>query len=494
MTEQPSNLPATIEGHSAAAAIKAALERMEVRKQFVHAAKETGLQKDVDYGLIPGCGDKPALLKSGAEALAQSVTKEAESLFLGCGRFGSPRIERAVEIEGSPDWPLGLYSYRVSVDLIGPSGAVLGTGVGLCSSQEKKYRERKGQPTPAADSANTVLKMAVKRAKVDAAIGVFGASSMFTQDVEDSAPTDPLNAAIGFGKHAEKTWREAASDGLPTERDSGASWLHWYAHKSDKARPADRALALRALDEAAEMRVAASEAPANGAHPYAQPPSNVPLSVDDFPEIGGPPAPLSVPPGGRPASVTASVPAPATPTPPALDAHLASIPATPLQFDRLSAAFDRAAKEVGCEKPGDARRKFTNYVWDSVNVICGVEAHKCVRDPKAPRPTAAKMEEAIEAVAKAPATWRVTRLPVAPGVASAAAERTVLLQEHQDMLGLLYGNEGTRAAEYGTLCAQAIGAKEVSGPQALKVDALKAVSAELDRRLKARDAAKAGAV
>lgn len=241
---------------AAVRAIEAALKRMKVRQDFVRAAKDTGLQKDVDYGVIPGCGDKPSLLKSGAEALAQAVTQEAESLFLGCGRFGAPRIEKVIEEfydDGSD-----LFYYRVSIDLIGPSGAVLGSGVGSCNSREKKYREdRKGNERLGADSANTILKMAVKRAKVDCAIGVFGASSMFTQDIEDEAG-DPLNRPIPFGKHEGKTWRELANDGLPSQRDSGASWLLWLSQNGKK--DAERALAAQALQEAYEMRCAASTA------------------------------------------------------------------------------------------------------------------------------------------------------------------------------------------------------------------------------------------
>ena len=99
----------------------------------------------------------------------------------------------------------------------------MGSGVGECSSNEEKYKWRKAisqkeyDATPedkrrikftyndeikqirtnVADTANTVLKMAKKRALVDAVLTVTGASDMFTQDIEDmdipkTAPHQPV--------------------------------------------------------------------------------------------------------------------------------------------------------------------------------------------------------------------------------------------------------------------------------------------------------------
>jgi hypothetical protein len=97
-----------------------------------------------------------------------------------------------------------------------PNGALVGIGVGECSTDEEKYKWReaacqeeydetpedrkrlkwkKGWNAPAtkifqvrtnpADLANTVLKMADKRAHVALALKVTGASDIFVQDVED---------------------------------------------------------------------------------------------------------------------------------------------------------------------------------------------------------------------------------------------------------------------------------------------------------------------
>jgi hypothetical protein len=111
--------------------------------------------------------------------------------------------------------------YRVMVRLISPSGRFVGAGVGECSSQEDKYRWRQAVAaeefdeapvhqrrekwrrkwdnktrgyrqwkeqqvqTNSADLANTILKMAKKRALVDAVLTATAASDVFAQDLED---------------------------------------------------------------------------------------------------------------------------------------------------------------------------------------------------------------------------------------------------------------------------------------------------------------------
>lgn len=110
----------------------------------------------------------------------------------------------------------GVIRYRVNC--IGEhqiTGATLGSGLGECSTDEEKYRWRKAvcqeefDATPEthrrlkfgrkqgghytvqqirtepADLANTVLKMACKRAKIAMVLNVTAASDMFSQDLED---------------------------------------------------------------------------------------------------------------------------------------------------------------------------------------------------------------------------------------------------------------------------------------------------------------------
>jgi hypothetical protein len=156
------------------------------------------MKPDVHYGKIPGAGDKPTLFKAGAEVLCM-VFRIADSY--------------QVEDLSTAD------SIRYRVTCIGThqaTGIVMGAGLGEASSNEEKYKWRKAvckeewEETPAnlrrvkhargkggttykqeqirtepADIANTVLKMANKRAKMAMVLNVTAASDCFSQDLED---------------------------------------------------------------------------------------------------------------------------------------------------------------------------------------------------------------------------------------------------------------------------------------------------------------------
>ena len=117
-----------------------------------------------DYGVIPG-GSKPTLFKPGAEKL-NAV-------------FGlSPMVEVSNRVE---DWDAGFVAYEMKVTLLNKrTGGIEAEGIGSCNSRERRYKNQ-----DAAGIANTVLKMAKKRALVDATLSATRASGMFTQDLED---------------------------------------------------------------------------------------------------------------------------------------------------------------------------------------------------------------------------------------------------------------------------------------------------------------------
>ena len=124
---------------------------------------DTVLIAGVDYGIIPNC-KKPTLLKSGAEKILNYL-----------GLIARTEVTNRVE-----DYNVGFFSYEAKVYLIDYNGVVKGEGIGITNTRESKYAKTNGYAVQ-----NTVLKMAKKRALVDAALNVGNLSARFTQDVED---------------------------------------------------------------------------------------------------------------------------------------------------------------------------------------------------------------------------------------------------------------------------------------------------------------------
>ena len=162
----------------------------------------------VHYGTVPGCGDKPTLLKPGAEKIASTFRLA---------------IDPVVEDLSSADE----IRYRVAAKVTHQvSGQFLGSGIGEASTNEEKYKWRKVVSpaewdatledrrrvkyardytvqqvrTNPSDVANTVLKMAKKRALIDAVLTITAASDCFTQDIEDLP--EELAAEVANGKES----------------------------------------------------------------------------------------------------------------------------------------------------------------------------------------------------------------------------------------------------------------------------------------------------
>lgn len=194
-------------------------ESLKRQVSIVREAMGAVMKKGHHFDAIPGCGDKPVLLKPGAEVIALTFQ------FAPQYEVAQTRIEQ------------GHREYEVTCLLIHrPTGGYVGQGVGSCSTMETKYRYRKAEQKcphcgeeaiikgkqeygggwicyakkggcgakfkdkdPAienqnmgrvehdnpADYYNTCLKMAKKRAFVDAILTSTAASDVFTQDIED---------------------------------------------------------------------------------------------------------------------------------------------------------------------------------------------------------------------------------------------------------------------------------------------------------------------
>lgn len=185
------------------------------------------------YGKIPGTQSK-SLYKAGAEKLMATFRLAAK-----------PEVE---DLSRN-----GEIAYRVTVNLLSAGGAFVGAGIGECSSAEEKYSWRRAvcdeefDATPEnrrrikfskyqgrveqvkqvrtnpADVANTILKMAKKRAQVDAVITATGASDIFTQDIED-LPEEVVAEIVGrAGGPASSTAAASIQQTIPTGPDRDAA-------------------------------------------------------------------------------------------------------------------------------------------------------------------------------------------------------------------------------------------------------------------------------
>lgn len=158
---QADSLPTVIDTTpSFAISLVEAKNRVQLLQQFVAEFMKAG----VDYGIVPGT-DKPTLLKPGAEKLCE---------IYGFAKF----IDINTQIE---DWDLPLFAYIVKVRLVNKrTGLTEAEGVGAANSRERKYIK-----LDTFSLQNTLLKMAKKRALVDAVLSATRSSGIFTQDIED---------------------------------------------------------------------------------------------------------------------------------------------------------------------------------------------------------------------------------------------------------------------------------------------------------------------
>jgi hypothetical protein len=91
-----------------------------------------------------------------------------------------PRVEVTSRVD---EFHLPFFSREVKVVLLDSvNETIRGEGVGCCNSKEAKYQREDPYTLQ-----NTILKMAKKRALIDAVLNVSGLSSRFTQDIEDIA-------------------------------------------------------------------------------------------------------------------------------------------------------------------------------------------------------------------------------------------------------------------------------------------------------------------
>ena len=206
------------------------------------------LKKGHDFGEVPGTS-KPTLLKPGGEKI--------------CMLFGlNPEYEF---LKVTEDYDKEFFSYNIRCTLF-RNGQAVAQGVGSCNSKEKKYRFINVDTIPDSYAGynesftdkygrtkykinnpdicslvNTILKMAKKRAFIDAVLQVASLSEVFTQDLEDmgdliqqendnSTMTIEQATAIklSFGKYKGATLGE-----IVREDPQYCDWLYSKNEKTD---------------------------------------------------------------------------------------------------------------------------------------------------------------------------------------------------------------------------------------------------------------------
>lgn len=230
------------------------------RRNVIIEATQNLMRPDVDFGIIPGTGNKPGLFQPGADKLCNLFGLSIQYEF----------VEKVEDWTGAQHGGEPFFYYQVKGRAY-RGDYLIGEGIGSCSSWETKYRYRKGErkcpqceaeaiikgkaeygggwlcfqkkggcgakfkdgdsiiekqdvarrPNPdIADQVNTILKIAVKRAKVATTINATSASEFFTQDVEDFPQRDeddhpPLNAQAASSAARDRKPSQMRNDSPP---------------------------------------------------------------------------------------------------------------------------------------------------------------------------------------------------------------------------------------------------------------------------------------
>lgn len=150
--EQARQLPQVID-YSEVAAITVAptmtIDALVEREQFIHRVIHEVFKPGVHYGPPFPSSDKTSLYKTGAEWLL--ATFELRPDFI--------EVEKVVERH--PD-RVGIaliqYTYRCNLHLRSFSGPIVGTAIGICSSEEEKYKYRTAERTCPSCGAATIYR------------------------------------------------------------------------------------------------------------------------------------------------------------------------------------------------------------------------------------------------------------------------------------------------------------------------------------------------
>lgn len=302
-TEEHETLPVVRQpSESAAMVTRDELSVVELVKQadIIHDVMQRAMKQGIHYGVVPGTGGKPSLLKPGAEKL--------------CVLF-----RLAPEYETEKIWHEDGHLTVITKCILRhiPTSMKIAEGDGLCTTKESKYATRnagrvcpdcgadaiikgkeeygggwicfkkkggcgakfpdgdeaiEGQQTgkidnpDLADSYNTVLKMSAKRAFLAAVLNGTAASDVFTQDMaeEGSHETQRASGESGGGASGQqqrqqpRQRQESKAPADPYAIDPGQVFLE-NAPRGDKLRE-DSVSLLMEVDPTVDWRLAITTA------------------------------------------------------------------------------------------------------------------------------------------------------------------------------------------------------------------------------------------
>lgn len=169
-------------------------------RQILTAYITNHMKKGIDYAPIhinKTCQDKynctnkyhfskDNLTKAGAEKIGSLLALRPETV-----------MDRDTwEMAGSRP---GLYCYKCNLYNL-KTGALIGDGLGACDKKEKS------------ESDNTAIKIAKKRAFVDAVLSVGKLSDFFTQDLDEGLPSLPAEHTSNTPQNASQTVSKSTTD------------------------------------------------------------------------------------------------------------------------------------------------------------------------------------------------------------------------------------------------------------------------------------------
>lgn len=179
------------------------------------------LKRGVDFGVIPGL-KQPSLYKSGAEKVCMSLGL--------CQHYEV--------VSKQEDAESGFFYFLMRCDLVkivDGQEYIITTSYGSANTRERRCGKQS-----AFDGANSVCKMAQKRALVGAAIALGGLSSAFTQDIESESYTDAADVYMPSDPNAKISPKQrtffytvASTNGYTKGEAKGFLAAHGYNSASE---------------------------------------------------------------------------------------------------------------------------------------------------------------------------------------------------------------------------------------------------------------------